>query len=324
VRNEQRAASDVTIGELIRRYMKVRESSRPLGDSHSNTLNKILTMSIAERLAARLDSSDILDMAHELRARVCPATVRQYLTFLRGPLKYASIGFGLKGVSDAAIIEAGPLLDQLQLAGKSRPRNRRPEPGEWEALLDYFTHQDKHPNARIQMATVIKFAKGSLRRRGEIVRLRWEDFEDGARPMMTIRDMKDPKFKIGNHHRFPLLFGTAEIIRAQSMVNERIFPWDGRSVGKRFIDAKKALKIKDLRFHDIRRHGICIMLELGYSPAQVAAVSGHKNWNTLARVYGASTNPEDIHAGPAGAQRTPEEAEKLQAAALPVDEEADE
>lgn len=302
----QKSGSDVTLGELITRYMRMRAISKPYGESALATMNRIIGMDIAKKAAAHLDSSDIVAMAQTLREGtaerdpISAATVKQYISLIRGPLRYAAVGWGMKDVSEKPVLDAKPLLYQLQLAGKSRPRSRRPEQWEWNGLHGHFVKQD--PHCEIKMVPIMEFAVGSLRRRGEIVRLRWEDYEDTDRPMATVRDMKDPKFKIGNHHRFPLLFGTADIIRSMPMVNECIFPWMGTSVGKRFIEAKKVLGIVDLRFHDLRREGICRMLELGYSPAQVAAVSGHKNWNTLARVYGASTKPEDVHDGPAGAR----------------------
>lgn len=332
VRLQQKSGDGITMGELINRYIRVRAISRPLGDSTLSTMNIVLGMDIAKKFASELESSDVIAMCQTLREGsgernpISGATVRGYLLCLRGPLKYAAAGWGLKDITDKALTEAKPLLDQLQLASKSRPRTRRPETWEWDALHGHFLHvSDCHPNTRMKVATAMDFAVRSLRRRGEICRVLWEDFEDTDKPMLTIRDMKDPKYKKGNHHRFPLLFGAADIIRAQPMVDERIFPWNGESLGKRFIDAKKLLNIVDMRFHDIRRHGICNMLELGYSPAQVAAVSGHKNWSTLARVYGASINVDDIHKGPAGAQRSKVEAEQVaEKTGLLEDEEGDE
>lgn len=313
VRMQQRAASGATLGELIERYMRVRSTSRPLGNSHKYTFGKIMRMGIAGKNAADLDAADILEMAQSLRAEgLAGATVTQYLCFLRGPLEYAKTGFRMAGVSSECIEDAQPLLEQLQLAGKSLPRTRRPSDEEWAKLQTYFLVQDQNPHIRTgSMIDLMDFSRDSLKRQGEICRVLWEDFEDTDKPMLTVRDMKDPKHKKGNHFRFPLLGRAAEIIRRQSMIDERIFPYRAKSVSQRYATAKNELGIIDLRFHDNRREGVCRMLEAGYSAAQTAAVSGHKNWNTMARVYGASTNPEDVHNGPAGSHRARDEVNKM-------------
>ena len=316
VRLQQKSGDQDTLGALIERYIRMRSTtSKPLGLSAKYTLGKILRMDIAQKAPHLLDSADIMEMAHALHAEgLKPPTVRQYLTFLSGPLKYAKTGFRMPDVSDECIEDAAPLLDQFQLAGKSRPRDRRPSPAEWAQLQSFFKVQDLHPRVATGcMSDIMDFSVDSAKRLGEITRVLWEDFEDTDQPMLTVRDMKDPKHKKGNHFRFPLLGRAAEIIRRQPVVDERIFPYNPKSISQRYAGAKIELKIIDLRFHDNRREGVCRMLEAGYSPAQVAAVSGHKNWNTLARVYGASIDPSDVHRGPAGSQRS-----RAEVNALPV------
>ena len=310
---QQRSGGDVLVGELLERYIRMRSISKPLGPSHSYSLGKLGRL-LGDKSAARLDSADILELAQTLRAEgLSAATVRQYLTYLRGPLSYAKSGFRMPDVSAECLDDAAPLLDQLNLSGKGMPRTRRPSDVEWEQLQTFFRVQDQNTRVRTgSMIDIMDFSVDSLKRLGEICRVLWEDFEDTDQPMLTVRDMKDPKHKKGNHFRFPLLGRAAEIIRRQPMVDERIFPVNSKCVSQRYADAKIRLKIIDLRFHDNRREGVCRMLEAGYTPAQVAAVSGHKNWNTLARVYGASIDPVDVHLGPAGSHRTREEVNNLQ------------
>jgi hypothetical protein len=76
---------------------------------------------IGAKVAAELGAHDIIEHCRSRRAndRVCAATVTQDLTFLRGPLGYASVGWGMANVSVRAIKEAMPMLEKLQLVGKS-------------------------------------------------------------------------------------------------------------------------------------------------------------------------------------------------------------
>jgi integrase len=52
------------------------------------------------------------------------------------------------------------------------------------------------------MADIIEFAVGTGMRLGEICRLQWDDYESDNR-IITIRDRKHPKDKIGNNQRVP-------------------------------------------------------------------------------------------------------------------------
>ncbi|KAK6697258.1 hypothetical protein SNK04_014176 [Fusarium graminearum] len=65
------------------------------------------------------------------------------------------------------------------------------------------------------MRDLIPFAIDSAMRMGEVA-LRWEDYRGGDKPMILIRDRKDPKIKKGNNQWVPLLGRTAAIIEART------------------------------------------------------------------------------------------------------------
>lgn len=294
-----------TVGDLIRRYMtELDRPAKPFGPTVRNSLLQLLERPIAKVYAEELDSSDVIQhcQARITDDGVCPATVKQDITFLRGPLKYARPAWKLN-VSDAAIVEAMPMLQKHGLVGKSRPRERRPSPLEFEMLMDYFRSQNEHHRTEIPMEIILEFAVTSLKRESEITRLKWVDYNP-EKMTCILRDMKDPKNKKGNDFEFPLLGRALDLVKAQPRLdpndpNECIFPYNEKCVGQRFTLACKTLGIKDLHFHDMRREGICRMFEAGYGPQEVAAVSGHKNWAILARVYANKFNPTDLHKGPA-------------------------
>jgi len=134
----------------------------------------------------------------------------------------------------------------------------------------------------------------------EICTIRWSDVETRTK-MLLIRDRKDPRKKKGNNQRIPL-FGAAgfdvwKIIEEQRALrknsDERIFPYNSRSVGTAFRCGCVELKIKDLHFHDLRHEGTSRLFEAGFTIEQVALVTGHKDWKMLKRYT--HLKPDSLH-----------------------------
>jgi len=293
----------VKLKELIDRFITEMNGTnelvgvKPLGVSHLYCLRRLQRTPIAERDASELRKSDVIDHVKSRRASVCPATALHDITFLRGVLQYAPSAWeDCVDVSAAAITAAMPILNKHGLVGKSTPRKRRPTDDELHRLIDYLTAQDA--KCSIKVVPCLMFALASTRRRGEICRLQWGDIDWEKRTYM-IRDMKHPTKKKGNHKHFPLTDDLAEIIRRQPRTSdrpdERVFPYNDKSLGARYTLAKKALGIDDLRFHDNRREAISRWLARGLPPHKVRQISGHENTIILERVYDAP-RPEDLHA----------------------------
>lgn len=292
VKLERRGAgAGATVGDLIRRYINEVDPIKPLGRTHRFTLEMLQDWPIAAKSAAALKASDVVEHCRARQARGAgPATVLQDLVFLRGPLGMAQVAWNLT-VSTAALDEARPLLDKLQLVARPHRRDRRPTREELDSLIKFFTEQDER--SVIPMIDIMEFAIWSAKRIGEICRLRWEDV-DAKRRTCVLRDMKDPRHKIGNNFEFPLLGKAWDILQRQPKVDERIFPYEEKSVGARYTRAKKKLGIANLRFHDLRREAASRLFEAGYQIHEVAQVTGHKDLNGLWRTY-TKLKPESLH-----------------------------
>ncbi|WP_404405099.1 tyrosine-type recombinase/integrase [Pelagibacterium halotolerans] len=92
-------------------------------------------------------------------------------------------------------------------------------------------------------------------RQAEICSLHWADV-DLKRRVATIRDRKDPRRKVGNHQRVPLInltgYDTWQMPLEQKIVTRgkgRVFPHNSRSVGTAF---RRGCRVRDLHFHDLR------------------------------------------------------------------------
>jgi len=114
---------------------------------------------------------------------------------------------------------------------------------------------------------------------GKVCKIRWEDLNHEHKTVI-VRDRKDPRKKEGNHMIVPLLAGSFDLIAKQSETEERIFPYNSKSVTAGFQRVRKSLGVTDLR-----REGASRLFEKGYSIEEVAQVTGHRNLNILWQVY---------------------------------------
>jgi integrase len=219
------------------------------------------------------------------------------ITFWRGVVQYARAAWkDCKALSLAPLTDAMPMLKKYNLVGKSTPRKRRPSAVEFDLLSQYLAKRDAR--SQIKLLPCLQFAVESTRRRGEICRLQWGDVDFAGHSYM-IRDMKHPTKKLGNHKVFPLTDKLAAIIRSQPRLTddpeERVFPYNAKSLGAAYTLAKKALGIENLRFHDNRREGISRLIEAGLPPHEARLISGHDNTIILEKVYDVR-DPAKLHA----------------------------
>ena len=192
-------------------------------------------------------------------------------------------------------------LKRLGLVGHSRERDRRPTEDEIAQLIAHF---EGNPRQLIPMGRIIRFAIATAMRQEEICRVTWSDLNDRTR-MLTIRDRKDPRAKIGNDQRIPLLavsgYDALALVEAQRSCrandDDRIFPVNNKSVSTVFTRACQHLKINDLHFQDLRHEGASRLFEAGFTIEQVALVTGHKDWKMLRRYT--HLRPEALHSLPA-------------------------
>jgi hypothetical protein len=64
---------------------------------------------------------------------------------------------------------------------------------------------------------------------------------------------------------------------------DRVFPFNGKSLGTAFRRAGRDLGIEDLHFHDLRHEATGRLIEAGFDIPEVSLVTGHKDWKMLRR-----------------------------------------
>jgi integrase len=148
--------------------------------------------------------------------------------------------------------------------------------------------------SKIPMVDIVNFAIATGKRESEITRLLRSDLDESKRTAL-LRNAKHPRAKEGNHRRFPLLGDAWKIVVRQPAIagEDRIFPYNPKSIGTAFTRACAKLRIVDLHFHDLRHEATSRLFEQGYSIEQVAAVTLHESWTELKRYT--QLRPESLH-----------------------------
>ena len=133
-----------------------------------------------------------------------------------------------------------------------------------------------------ESAAFVKFAMFSGLRRGEIIKLTWNDL-DFERGMVTLRDPKG-----GKTQTVPLSNEALSAVRELDIAGEHVFP--GKSGGERYDfkgpwqRIRKAAELpEDFRFHGLRHHFASTLVSNGVDLAVVKELLTHKDMATTQR-----------------------------------------
>jgi len=288
--DDDKRLANITISDLFKTYEEKVAVKKAFGKSKSGAIDMI-KRDLGTTSLANLDADAIMEYAKKRSGKGAGGvTVNLELAYLSHALRIAPtiLKIPFKG---RPIEEARPMLKFLDLVGKSQERDRRPTEEELNAICGWF---DAKSRQRIPMSDIIRFAVATTMRASEITSLRWDDLDETDRTVL-IRDRKHPQEKIGNNQTVPLLADAFVIAMRQPRKSDLIFPYNSASFSSLFPRACNDLKIIDLRFHDLRHHGISLLFEQGYRIEQVALVSGHRDWKMLRRYT--HVRAKDLHRG---------------------------
>jgi integrase len=240
----------------------------------------------------------VADMCFSVILAYCKARKAEGVSPSTTQTEVARISVSIRGVADDQawdenyihpLTGARARLKKLKLIAESNERTRRPTGPEMDALAAYFAEK----GGDIPMADIAEFAALNAFRRGELVALRWSDLDvEGSQIACARKDSS----ALENGKRgtlVPLRAKALQIVLRQPRVEgeDRIFPFNGDTVGGLFADACKALNklhggkfCLDLHFHDLRHEAISVASQIqGLTTAQLKTFSGHKNERHLSR-----------------------------------------
>jgi integrase len=129
------------------------------------------------------------------------------------------------------------------------------------------------------LADVIRFAVATGMRRGELLAMRWRDFDLNTKLVYL------PLTKNGESRTVPLSPEALGVLLRQMRIEheERIFPVSANAIRLAWERLKRRAKIEDLRFHDLRHEAISRFFEQGLTVPEVSLISGHKDIRMLFR-----------------------------------------
>jgi integrase len=282
LRDEPRESA-INMGDLIDKYLKRMAQLKPLGRTREKTLQS-LQKRFGDQPASKVTTQFLVDFAEARRAEGAgPATVLIDIGCLHTVYREAKPILGVE-ITDAVFREARPLMMKLGLIAKPKQRKRRPVNDELDRLMSGFRKREAHHSSLLPMADLTEFLVYSCMRLSEMTGILWADVNE-KRKTVLIRNRKHPTEKEGNDMEVALLGPAWTVLQRQPRLSERVFPFEARSVSAAFTRTCQQLGIEDLHLHDLRRHGVSRLLEMGFSPSEVAMVSGHRSLDILHKIY---------------------------------------
>lgn len=200
-------------------------------------------------------------------------TVRIELQIVSHLFEIARKEWGMEGLMNP--------LKNIRKPGAGPARDRRLEAGEYEAIKGYL---DGCGNA--YAAAAFDLAIETSLRQGKLFALRWEWADLTARLLHIPAEVRRASNKgvpavvpLTRHARDVLIAlqsrdGRKEGLILDTTANAVICVW------KR---AMAALKIENLRWHDLRHEAASRLFEKGLHPIEVASITGHKSMQMLKR-----------------------------------------
>lgn len=293
-----RIAKLKTFGDLIDLHIAdMKEVGKAPGRSKDATL-RMLKRELGSSYLGEIDRDRIVRFGRARAAQGAgPTTLGIDIGTIKLVIQHAAAVHGIT-VRVEPVDLGRHALKRLGLVGKSKERDRRPTDDELEKL---FACWDANDRQLIPMSRIVKFAIATAMRQEEICRVTWQDLNARTK-MLTIRDRKDPREKRGNDQRIPLLavsgYDAVALVEEQRAIranaDDRVFPYNHKSVSASFTRTCKELEIDDLHFHDLRHEGTSRLFEAGFEIQQVALVTGHRDWKMLRRYT--HLRPEALHA----------------------------
>ena len=171
---------------------------------------------------------------------------------------------------------------QIRMPKPGKPRQRRLEAGEEEALLQACRDSSAH---YLEMFVILAIETGM--RFGELASVDWENVN------LEKRTIYLPDTKNGSPRTVPLSTRALNAIQTQPRsVDGRLFSAKSGSIRSAFLIALRKAQAKkpesksflrELRFHDLRHEAVTRLFEKGLNPIEVGLVSGHKTLSMLQR-----------------------------------------
>lgn len=152
-------------------------------------------------------------------------------------------------------------------------RDTRLLDGEEEALMEAL-NTCRNPWIKPMVILAIE----SAMRRGELLSMRWGNVNLNEQ-FVHLEDTKN-----GESRNVPLSSRAIETLKAlPRALDGRVLPITPEALKNAFERARKRANLEHFNFHDLRHEAVSRLFERGWNVMEVAAVSGHKDLQSLKR-----------------------------------------
>ena len=167
-----------------------------------------------------------------------------------------------------------------------RPRDRTLVDDEYQRLLQ-ACDQIKQVRFRrgdtaihLYLKSMIIFSVETAIRQGELLATRYDQFN------FEKRTLHIPETKNGEPRTIPLSTKAIKVIQSvPRRLDGKVFPLTCDSLKAWFKEVRREAKLKDFRWHDLRRYACSLLFEKGLSVPELQLVSGHKDPRVLLKAY---------------------------------------
>ncbi len=257
----------LTFADVIYRY-ETEVSRQKRGHATERYRLKVLAQSSLGKLnPTQITPPQVARYRDDRLKRVCNASVRRELGILRHMLQIARLEWGLP-------YHVNP-VDQIQKPQPPTGRSRRLSKDEEKRLLKAL-EGCRNPEVPLMVSLAIETGM----RRGEIVKLNWQDVDMVNRTAL-LRETKN-----GEDRTVPLspaAIATLQLQAGQKGAEGQVFSTTGSGLQQSWERVLARAGITDLHFHDLRHEAISRFFERGLSVPEVALISGHKTPSMLFR-----------------------------------------
>ncbi len=256
------------IEDVLKRYRNEITIKKRSANTETYIINAFLRHPIVKLSMAQITASHFCAYRDSRLQEVRAGTVNREL----GIIKHA---FDLAEQEWDIPIRQNPLA-KIKKLKVDNARSRRLTDDEFQTLI-----KSVKTTRNTLIKPLISFAIETAMRRGEILRIKWEDIDYDRRTLFV------PISKNGYSRSVPLTSKAIEILKELKIEDKRDkhrpFPLSDNAAKLAWQRLLKRSGIENFHFHDLRHEAVSRFFERGLSVPEVALISGHRDFRMLFR-----------------------------------------
>ena len=277
--NDFSEAQRLTLADLFTRYLREDKHKKIKSwRMHEFRIGILLKDTISDTNLLRLSSKHLSEFKDRKRSEIGPSTYNKYLSLISVVIDTAMKDWGIylpNNPARSGVREKEP-----------RPRDRTLTAEEYQRLLQVCDTLKQERFRRgdtaihLYLKSMIIFSVETAIRQGELLATRYDQFNFDKRTLYI------PETKNGEPRTIPLSTKAIKVIQSvPRRLDGKVFPLTCDSLKAWFKVARNEAKLKDFRWHDLRRYACSLLFEKGLSVPELQLVSGHKDPRVLLNTY---------------------------------------